>query len=63
MPKLTQLLAYICLSIGFLILAHQYIFYGIWFEIADIHHETFSIAFFSFGLGILLGSTRKTGKP
>jgi hypothetical protein len=63
MPKPTQLLIYLCFLTGFLILLHQYIFYGVWFEIADIHHETFAIAFFSFGLGILLGVTKKTGKP
>ena len=63
MFKTTQLLAYFCFSIGLLILIHQYIFYGVWFEIADIHHETFSIALFTFSLGILLGTARKTGKP
>jgi len=63
MSKPTKYLAYLCLPIGFLILIHQYIFYGTLFEIADIHHETFSIAFFSFGLGVLLGMAKKTGKP
>jgi hypothetical protein len=63
MPKPTQLLAYLCLLTAILILTQQYIIHGTWFEIADIHHETFSIAFFSFGLGVLLGTAKKTGKP
>ncbi len=57
-----QLLTYFCLAAAFLILLHQYIFYEVWFELADIHHETFSIAFFSFAMGILLGSTSKNGR-
>ena len=63
MPKPTQLLAYFCLLAAILILTHQYIIYGTWFEIADIHHETFSLALFTFSLGVLLGSAKKTAKP
>jgi len=40
---------------GFMILLEQYIVYGVWFEIGDVHHETFSVAFFSLSVGILLG--------
>jgi hypothetical protein len=59
----TRLVAYLLLCLGFLTLVHQYVFYGVWFEIEDIHHETFSVAFFSLGLGILLGAYKKVGKP
>ena len=48
-------LAFISFCIGFLILLEQYIVIGVWFEISDVHHETFSVAFFSLGFGILLG--------
>jgi hypothetical protein len=61
MNTLMRGLAVVCLFIGFLILAHQYVFYEVWFEVADIHHETVSIAFVSFGLGLLLG-TRSSEK-
>lgn len=30
--------------IALLVIIHQYIFYGVWFEIEDIHHEVFIIA-------------------
>jgi hypothetical protein len=63
MARATNLFAYLCLSMGLLILMHQYVFHGVWFEMADIHHETLSIAFFSFGLGVLLGVGKGTGKP
>jgi len=58
-----RLIACLLLCLGFLILVHQYVFYGVWFEIKDIHHETFSVAFFSLSLGILLGAFEKSGKP
>ncbi|MCW3985635.1 MAG: hypothetical protein NWE91_04395 [Candidatus Bathyarchaeota archaeon] len=63
MSRPMRFLVYLCFSLGFLILLHQYILHGVLFEIGDIHHETFSIAFFSLGLGILLGTACKTGKP
>ena len=62
MAKKAQILAYICIAIGFLILLHQYIFYEVWFEPSDIHHETFSIALFTFAIGILLGIANKNEK-
>jgi hypothetical protein len=48
---------------GFLILLHQYVSYGVWFSLSDVHHETFAVAFVSLGLGVLIGiigGTRKT---
>jgi hypothetical protein len=47
---------------GFLILLEQFIGYGAWFEIGDIHHETFAVAFFSLGFGIILGLISRNRK-
>ena len=62
MPK-AGLIACLLICLGILILVQQYVFYGVWFEIKDIHHETFSVAFFSLSLGILLGAFEKPGNP
>jgi hypothetical protein len=37
-------LVYILISLAVLVSLHQYIFYGKWFELKDIHHETFMVA-------------------
>ena len=34
----------ICFAGAFMILFHQYANWGVWFEISDIHHETFVVA-------------------
>ncbi len=47
--------AFVSLLMGFLVLLEQYMSYGVWFEMGDVHHETFSVAFFSLSFGILLG--------
>lgn len=33
---------------------HQYFFYGMWFQLDDIHHETFMIAFAFCGIVLLI---------
>jgi len=38
--------------IGLIILLEQYFNYGKFFEVTDIHHETFAIGFFCISLGI-----------
>jgi len=48
----------ICFIGAFTILFHQYFNWGKWFEISDIHHETFAVAL-AFG-GILLYGVLKT---
>lgn len=53
--RVVRALAYLSLLFGFLTLLHQYVFWQVWFELDDIHHETFAVALFSFGLGILIG--------
>ena len=48
-------LAFVSLFMGFLVLLEQYMANEIWFDTGDIHHETFAVAFFSLGFGILMG--------
>jgi len=59
MSKATLLFMFVCFAFGSLILVHQYVFYGVWFEAADIHHETFSVGLFCLGLGAALGGVKK----
>jgi hypothetical protein len=42
--------------LGIVILFEQYLTYGMWFQVEDIHHETFAIASFALAVGILIGS-------
>jgi len=42
--------------VGIIILLEQYLSYGVWFQVKDIHHETFAIASFALAVGILVGS-------
>jgi hypothetical protein len=44
---------------SFLILYDQYMKIGIWFQLTDLHHETFAIASFAIAIGILIGATNK----
>lgn len=49
---------FLCFLSSFLILLHQKITFGAWFQIEQIlHHETFAIIFFAIGIGILAGAT------
>ena len=59
MSKATLLSVFLCFAFGSLILVHQYVFYGVWFEAADVHHETFSVGLFCLGLGVALGRVMK----
>jgi hypothetical protein len=40
---------------AFLILFEQFLVYGDWFTISQIHHETFAVGFVTLGIGLLLG--------
>jgi hypothetical protein len=43
--------------LGFLVLLDQYFQIGVWIQWQDLlHHETFAVASFAFGFGILIGS-------
>jgi hypothetical protein len=40
---------------GFLVLAEQYLVFGVWFQIEDVHHETIALSLFSLAIGLLIG--------
>jgi hypothetical protein len=42
-------------TVAFVILLHQKLTFGLWFQIGDLHHETFAIASAALGLGVLIG--------
>jgi hypothetical protein len=43
--------------LSFLILYHQKLTFGTWFQVSQVlHHETFAIAFSFLGIGILIGA-------
>jgi hypothetical protein len=41
---------------AFLILFQQKITFGQWFQVTDLHHETFAIASAALGIGIIIGA-------
>jgi len=42
--------------LGIIILLEQYLNWGVWFQLEDIHHETFVLSSFALAIGILIGS-------
>jgi hypothetical protein len=55
---IVSLVTFLCFLSSFLILLHQKITFGTWFQIEQIlHHETFAIIYFAIGAGILAGAT------
>jgi hypothetical protein len=50
------LVATIFFVLAFLILLEQKVSFGVWFQMGDLHHETFALSFAALGLGILIGS-------
>jgi hypothetical protein len=42
--------------VAFLILLDQYLQTGIWFQLRDVHHETFALASVALAVGILIGA-------
>ena len=42
--------------VGFLILLHHYLLVDIWFEVEDLHHETFVLSSFALAIGVLIGA-------
>ena len=48
-------LALLFLTAGFLVLYQQYVSFGVFFEIEDIHHETIALALFALGIGTIIG--------
>ncbi len=49
------LLAALFVFVGFLILFDQYSQIGVWFQVSDLHHETFALSSFALAVGILVG--------
>jgi hypothetical protein len=50
-------IATFCFFLSFLILYHQKLTFGTWFQVSQVlHHETFAIAFSVLGIGILIGT-------
>ncbi len=49
-------LAGLFLILGLAILIEQNITYDIFFDLNDIHHETFALSSFSLAIGLLIGS-------
>ena len=50
------LVAVVFFVLAFLILFQQKVTFGVWFQISDIHHETFALASLAVGIGVLIGS-------
>ena len=42
--------------LAFLIQFQQKVTFGVWFQIEDIHHETFALASIALGIGVLIGA-------
>ena len=53
---LTIILSTFFVALGIIILLEQYLNYGVWFQLQDIHHETFALSSFALALGIIIGS-------
>lgn len=50
------LVAAIFFVLAFLIQFQQKVTFGVWFQIEDIHHETFALASIALGIGVLIGA-------
>jgi hypothetical protein len=50
------LIAAVFFVFAFLILFQQKLTFGLWFQLGDLHHETFAIASVAVALGVLIGS-------
>jgi hypothetical protein len=43
-------------AVGFLILYDNYTRIEVWFQLSDLHHETFAMSSFALAIGILIGA-------
>jgi hypothetical protein len=50
------LVATVFFVLAFLILLEQKVSFGVWFQMGDLHHETFALSFATLGLGVLIGA-------
>lgn len=51
-----MLVAVVFFVVAFLILYQQKVTFGVWFQLDDIHHETFAIAAVALAVGVLVGA-------
>jgi len=49
-------LAILSFVAAFLILYQQYLSFGLFFQVEDVHHEAFAMSAAALGIGILIGS-------
>jgi hypothetical protein len=54
-------LAILSFVAAFLILYQQYITYGTFFQLEDVHHESFAMSAVALGIGILVGVRLSSG--
>ncbi len=54
-------LAYVLFAVAFLIALDQYLEWGEWFTLGQLHHETFVVTFGFAGLLVLYLNQRKVG--
>ena len=52
-----MLVAAVLFVVAFLILYQQEVTFGAWFQIDDLHHETFALAAAAVGVGVLVGAS------
>jgi hypothetical protein len=57
------LVAVVFFVLAFLILYQQKVTFGLWFQLGDLHHETFAIAAVAVALGVLIGSAITQNNP
>ena len=50
-------LAILSFVAAFLILYQQYLSFGLFFQIEDVHHEAFAMSAVALGIGILVGAS------
>jgi hypothetical protein len=56
------LIAVVFFVLAFLIMFHQEVTFGVWFQIEDIHDETFALASIALGIGVLIGAVITEGR-
>jgi len=47
-------LPFILIIIAVVLIVHQYVFYGVWWEWEDLHHETWILMFAFAGMVLLI---------
>ena len=51
------LVAVVFFVLAFLILYQQEVTFGVWFQLSDLHHETFALTSLALGIGVLIGAS------